>query len=81
MNRSKVPSLLLLPVTLSLFVLAGPSATPVRPTNPVPVTEYRLVKAAMQAADKKASPVEQQQLTRTALEKGWPLIIPSKKGS
>jgi subtilase family protein/GEVED domain-containing protein/type IX secretion system substrate protein len=80
MNRSKVPSLLLLPITLSLFVLAGPAANAqVHPTNPVPVTDINLVKSAVQAAITKSQP-QQQQLIRTALEKGWPLVIPSKKG-
>jgi hypothetical protein len=80
MNRSKVPSLLLLPITLSLFVLFGPAArAQVPPTNPVPATNISTVKTAVQAAMQKTLP-QQQQLIRTALAKGWPLVIPSKKG-
>jgi len=80
MNRSKVPSLLLLPVTLSFFVLSGPAArAQVHPTNPVPATNISTVKKAVQDAMSKSLP-QQQQLIRTALQKGWPLVIPSKKG-
>jgi len=80
MNRSKVPSLLLLPVTIAFFVLAGPVArAQVPPTNPVPPTNITSLKAAMQDVERKGL-AEQQLLTRTALQKGWPLIIPSKKG-
>jgi hypothetical protein len=74
MNRSKVPSLLLLPLALSFFVLAGTTAR-----AQVPATNIASVKAAMQDVERKGL-AEQQQLTRTALQKGWPLIIPSKKG-
>src|SRR5580698_1281709 len=74
MNRSKVPSLLLLPLALFLFVLAGTTAR-----AQVPATNIASVKAAMQDVERKGF-AEQQQLTRTALQKGWPLIIPSKKG-
>jgi hypothetical protein len=74
MNRSKVPSLLLLPVALSFFVLVGlPSRAQ------VPATNIASVKAAMLDVETKGL-VQQQQLTRTALQKGWPLVIPSKKG-
>jgi hypothetical protein len=80
MNRSKVQSLLLLPITLAFFVLAVPAAhAQVHPTNPVPATDISTLKTAVQAAIAKSQP-QQQQLIRTALEKGWPLVIPSKKG-
>jgi hypothetical protein len=74
MNRSKVPSLLLLPLTLSLLVLAGPTArAQMTPTN------INSVKAAMADVESKGL-VRQQQLIQTALQKKWPLIISSKKG-
>lgn len=74
MTRSKVPSLLLLPLTLSLLLLAGPTAR-----AQITPTDINKVKAAIQDVQRKTLP-QQQELTRTALQKGWPLIIPSKKG-
>src|SRR5580704_1888153 len=74
MNRSKVPSLLLLPAALSFLVLTGSTSR-----AQVPTTNIANVKAAMLDVEAKGL-VQQQQLTRTALLKGWPLVIPSKKG-
>ena len=81
MTRSKVPSLLLLPAALSFFVLVGSTAQAQVPPakNPVPATNINAVKAAVQDVLRKSLP-QQQQLTRTALQKGWPLVISSKKG-
>jgi hypothetical protein len=74
MNRSKVPSLLLLPLALSFFVLAGSTARAQVPATDIP----RLVQTVRDLQLK--SLPQRQQLTRTALQKGWPLVIPSKKG-
>ncbi len=74
MNRSKVPSLLLLPLALSFFVLAGSTAR-----AQVPATNIPSLIQTVHELQLKSLP-QQQQLTRTALQKGWPLVIPSKKG-
>jgi hypothetical protein len=74
MNRSKVPSLLLLPVALSFFVLAGSTSRAQVPATNIPV----LVQTIKDLTIK--SQAQQQLLTRTALQKNWPLVIPSKKG-
>lgn len=74
MNKSRVPSLLLLPVALSFFVLAGlTSRAQVQPTD------INKVKQDVQALEP-LHRAQQQQLTLTALRKGWPLVISSKKG-
>jgi hypothetical protein len=74
MNRSKVPSLLLLPLALSFFVLAGSTAR-----AQVPATNIPSLIQTVHELQLKSLPLRQQ-LTRTALQKGWPLVIPSKKG-
>jgi len=74
MKRSKVPSLLLLPAALSFFVLAGPVAR-----AQVPPTNISTLKASIQDVQTR-NQAQQQQLTQTALLRGWPLVIPSKKG-
>jgi hypothetical protein len=74
MKRSKVPSLLLLPAALSFLVLAGSTAR-----AQVPATNISTLKASIQDVQTRNLP-QQQQLTQTALLKGWPLVIPSKKG-
>ncbi len=74
MNRSKVPSLLLLPLALSFFVLAGSASRAQVPTTDIP----SLIRTIQDLQVR--SRAEEQLLTQTALQKGWPLVIPSKKG-
>jgi len=74
MNRSKVPSLLLLPLALSFFVLLGSASRAQVPTTDIP----SLIRTVQDLQVK--SLAQQQLLTRTAILKGWPLVIPSKKG-
>jgi hypothetical protein len=73
MNKSRVPSLILQPVLLLLFVLSGLTSRAQLTTNT----------AILQKASQDRSSQNralQQILTRTALQKGWPLIIKDKKG-
>ena len=74
MNRSKVPSLLLLPVALSFFVLTGLTSR-----AQVPATNINVLRQAIQNETIKHR-AEQTALTNMALRKGWPLVIASKKG-
>ena len=74
MNRSKAPSLLLLPVALSFFVLAGTTSRAQVPTTNIPALVQTIKDLTIR------SQAQQQLLTRTALQKNWPLVIPSKKG-
>src|SRR5580693_2856450 len=73
MNKSRVPSLLLLPLFLLLFVLPGlTSRAQVTPDIP------KLQKNSQELIAKGAA--KQQQLTKLALQKGWPLVMRGKKG-
>ncbi len=74
MNRSKVPSLLLLPAALSIFVLLGPAARAQVPTTNIPNLQRTVRDLQLKSL------AGQQQLTQTALQKGWPLVISGKKG-
>jgi hypothetical protein len=78
--NSKVPSLLLKPVALSLFVLTGLTSRAQVPSKiQVPPTNINNVRQAIRLESEKHRP-QQIQLTNTALQKGWPLMIPGKKG-
>ncbi|HEV2355828.1 MAG TPA: S8 family serine peptidase, partial [Puia sp.] len=68
------PSLLLIPAALCILVLSSLTTR-----AQVPVTDIPTLKRTFQPVEAKIL-LEQQQLTRTALEKGWPLMIPGKKG-
>ena len=73
MNKSRVPSLFLLPVFLLLFVLAGlTSRAQVTPDIP------KLQKNSQDLLAKGAG--QQQLLTKIALQKGWSLVMRNKKG-
>src|ERR1700748_18901 len=74
MNKSRIPSLFLSALLL-LFVLYGLSPT----ANAQVITN----KAALQKASQLRQTQEaalRQTLTRTALERGWPLTLRNKKG-
>jgi hypothetical protein len=73
MNKSRVPSLFLQAVLLPLFVLAGLTTR----GQAIPDIN-KLQKNSQELLAKGAA--QQQQLTRMALQKGWPLVIRSKKG-
>jgi hypothetical protein len=74
MKRSKVQSLLLLPTALSFLILAGSTAR-----AQVPPTNISVLRSSIQDVQTK-NLAQQQQLTQTALLRGWPLVIASKKG-
>src|SRR5579872_3959973 len=74
MTRSKVPSLFFLPAALSFLILTGSNAQAQVPAMNIPALQQRTRDLQTQNLP------FQQQLTQTALQKGWPLMIPSKKG-
>src|SRR6185312_10324266 len=73
MNR-RDPSLILVPVALSILVLSGLTSR-----AQVPVTDIPTLQRNIQQLEPMIRQ-DQERLTRTALQKGWPLIIPGKKG-
>ncbi len=74
MNKSRVPSLLLLPILLILSVLSGLTSR-----AQVAATNTAVLQKASQDRTTQNTAL-QQILTRTALQKGWPLSFRDKKG-